>query len=92
MLYEDDDDFLMGTPQSKFFDILFHANRDIVKDKLLQCIDRYNALEPLLEKTLSEEALDGLVQSTILENPDLLLQRNNDLFIAMMGEILSQNE
>ena len=82
----------MGTPQSKFFGTLFHANRDIVKDKLLQCIDRYNAMELLLEKTVSEEALDGLVQSTILENPDLLLQRNNDLFIAMMGEILSQNE
>ncbi|AFL68679.1 DUF2018 family protein [Sulfurospirillum barnesii] len=92
MVYEDDDDFLMGTPQSKFFDILFHANRELVKNKLLQCIDRYNAMELLLEKTLGEAVLEEQIQGTLLGNPDAILERNNNLFIALMGDILSQNE
>ncbi len=92
MFNEEDDDFLIGTPQSKFFDILFHANREIVKNKLLQCIDRYNAMELLLEQHLGEEVLEKEIQSTLLEKSDAVLERNQDLFIALMGEILSQNE
>ncbi len=40
MLYEDEDDIFMGSPKSKFFDILFHANKDLVKEKLLQIVER----------------------------------------------------
>ena len=34
MLYEDEDDFFVGSPRSKFFDILFNANRDLVENAL----------------------------------------------------------
>ena len=56
MLYEDEDDFFMGSPKSKFFDILFHANQDLVKMKLLQIVDRYSAMEILLEKQFGVDA------------------------------------
>ncbi|NCD12967.1 MAG: DUF2018 family protein [Epsilonproteobacteria bacterium] len=92
MFDEEEDDFLIGTPQSKFFDILFHANREIVKNKLLQCIDRYNAMELLLEHHLGEEGFEKEIQATLLEQSDAILERNQDLFITWMGDILSQNE
>jgi len=55
MLYEDEDDFFMGSPKSKFFDIIFNANKNLVKEKLLDIVDRYNAMELLLEQSLEKE-------------------------------------
>ncbi len=91
MLYEDEDDIFMGSPKSKFFDILFNANKDLVKTKLLHIVDRYNAMELLLEKEL-EENVDHAIATVLLEEADAIMHRNNDFFIATVGEILTQNE
>ncbi|WP_228447949.1 DUF2018 family protein [Sulfurospirillum diekertiae] len=92
MLYEDEDDFFMGSPKSKFFDILFHANQDLVKMKLLQIVDRYSAMEILLEKQFGIDALEGLISTVLMDETDSVVEHNNDLFISTMGEILTQNE
>jgi hypothetical protein len=92
MLYEDEDDFFMGSPKSKFFDIVFHANQELVKNKLLEMIDRYSAMELLLEKHLGEAEAQKAVETLLYEDADAILNRNNDLFIAAVGEILTQNE
>lgn len=92
MLYEDEDDIFMGSPKSKFFDILFNANKDLVKEKLLQIIERYNAMEILLEKNIGVENLNASIDTVILEEADEVFGRNNDFFIATVGEILTQNE
>ncbi|WP_226372175.1 DUF2018 family protein [Sulfurospirillum diekertiae] len=92
MLYEDEDDFFMGSPKSKFFDILFHANQDLVKMKLLEIVDRYSAMEILLEKQFGIDALEGLISTVLMDETDSVVEHNNDLFISTMGEILTQNE
>lgn len=91
MLYEDEDDIFMGSPKSKFFDILFNANRNLVKEKLLDIVERYNAMELLLEEHLGSNVHQG-VHSLLLERADEIHERNNDFFIATVGEILTQNE
>lgn len=92
MLYEDEDDYFMGSPKSKFFDILFHANQELVKNKLLDIVDRYSAMEILLEKQFGADALEGMIHTVIFEEADAIVSHNNDLFIATMGDILTQNE
>lgn len=92
MLYEDEDDFFMGSPKSKFFDILFHANQEIVKNKLLDIVDRYSAMEILLEKQYGAEALESLIATVKMDEADRVLEHNNDFFIGVVGEILTQNE
>lgn len=92
MLYEDEDDFFMGSPKSKFFDILFHANQELVKNKLLEIIERYSAMEYLLEKHLGEMEAHRAIETVLFEETDTIVNRNNDLFIASVGEILTQNE
>ncbi len=92
MLYEDEDDFLVGSAKSKFFDIVFHANKSLVEQKLLETIDRLSAMELLLEKMLGEEEAYRAVENMLAEEPDAILNRNNDFFIAAVGEILTQNE
>ena len=92
MLYEDEDDFFMGCPKSKFFDILFNANRELVKTKLLEIVDRYSAMEILLEKQVGVDALEGMIRTVLTEDMDTVVEHNNDLFISSVGEILTQNE
>ncbi len=92
MLYEDEEDIFMGSPKSKFFDIFFNANRNLVKEKLLQIIDRYNAMELLLEAQLGQEGVDKAIQTVLFEQSDEIFEKNNDFFIATVGEILTQNE
>ncbi|MDD3343953.1 MAG: DUF2018 family protein [Sulfurospirillaceae bacterium] len=95
MLYEDEDDFFMGSPKSKFFDIVFNANRDIVKDQLLKVAERYCAMELLLEKYLidkDESEIDALIKTTLYEEADAIHERMMDFFIGNVGDILTQNE
>ena len=91
MLYEDEDDIFMGSPKSKFFDILFHANKDLVKEKLLQIIERYNAMELLLEES-GISNVQNAINTVLMNHADEIMERNNDFFIATVGEILTQNE
>ena len=92
MLYEDEDDFFMGSPKSKFFDIVFNANRELVKTKLAHIIDRYSAMEILLEKEIGAEKLEAMIHTVLMDETDSVVEHNNDLFISAVGEILTQNE
>ena len=95
MLYEDEDDFFMGSPKSKFFDIIFNANRNIVQEQLLKIADRYCAMELLLEKLLEEKGeldADSLIKTTLYEEADEIHKRMMDFFIGNVGDILTQNE
>ncbi|MDD3325282.1 MAG: DUF2018 family protein [Sulfurospirillaceae bacterium] len=94
MLYEDEDDFLVGSVKSKFFDIVFHANRDRVEESLLRLIERYNAMELLLEESLGEDFsdVDRRIKEVLFERQDDICSRNNDLLITFAGEVLTQNE
>ena len=69
--------------------VLYGLN--LVKEKLLNIVDRYNAMEILLEEHLGEQASHAL-HSLLLERADEIHERNNDFFIATVGEILAQNE
>ena len=93
MLYEDEDDIFMGTPRSKFFDIVFNANRNLVEHKIETLFERYIAMEKMLEDQLGEEVdVQRVVDSWIIENPDEVHTRKKDMFIVTVGDILTQNE
>ncbi|WP_263832980.1 DUF2018 family protein [Sulfurospirillum oryzae] len=92
MLYEDEDDFFMGSPRSKFFDILFNANQELVKTRLLELVDRYSAMEILLEKQMDADALENMIGTVLMEDMDAVMEHSNDLFITAVGDILTKNE
>jgi len=86
MLYEDEDDFFMGSPKSKFFDILFNANRELVKTKLLEIVDRYSAMEILLEKQVGVDALEGMIRTVLTEDWILLLSIIMIFLLVLLGK------
>ena len=59
-LFNDDDGMFMGTPKSKFFDIVFNANRNLVEEELEALIERMCALEIIAQE--AEENLEQKLQ------------------------------
>lgn len=89
MFNEDEDDILTGSVKSKFFDIVFNANRNLVALRLEQIVEKYVAMEQILEEL---GKTDQDIQSYIFTNQDMIHKDTNNLYIELSGDILSQNE
>ena len=87
-LFADDDGMFMGTPKSKFFDVIFNANRGLVEEELENLIERMAMLEMLVE----EEDLEMKLQEIKLTKSQELEDAKMDIFISSMGNVLTQNE
>jgi hypothetical protein len=87
----DEDDMLIGSPRSKFFDMLLNANRDLVENVLEKHIDRFVAMEILLQEVLKDE-FENAVNQTVYERSNAVEEGKNDFFIGFVGDILSQHE
>ena len=94
MLYEDEDDFFVGSPKSKFFDIMFNANKNLVEDALEKHIERHIAMEMLLESFMEKEGLniEAEISTIRVEKQDDIYNAKRDFFISTVGDILTQNE
>lgn len=83
------DDIFGGQPRDKFFDIVYNANRNIVENELEILFSELVALRELAESS-------GITQSQIDSfkalNPDAMESGLNDIYIDIMGKILTQNE
>ncbi|NOX14572.1 MAG: DUF2018 family protein [Epsilonproteobacteria bacterium] len=93
MFTNDEDDFLMGSPRSKFFDIVYNANRSLAEQSIENVFDRYCAMELLLEELVKDEnELEFRLNEIIFNKTDKMLQRKNSLFITATGDVLTQHE
>ncbi len=91
--FNEDDDLFGGTPEKKYFDIIFNANRGLVEDALTKNLQRMMILESLLEERLQEdEDLEKMVLSYRMNNQDRVEDDLKNAYIAGMGDILTQNE
>ena len=94
MLYEDEDDFFVGSPRSKFFDIMFNANKNLVEHALEKHVERHVAVEMLLNNLIEEKGLnlEAEISTIRAEKQDEIHHAKIDFFIATVGDILTQNE
>jgi len=89
-LFPDDDGMFMGTPKSKFFDVVYNANRNLVEQELEDIIERMCLLEMIAEE--NEENLEQKLAEIKFSKSEELENRKIDAFINSMGNVLSQNE
>ncbi len=92
-MYFEDDEILGGSPKSRFLDILFHANRNVVEGEVEKMIEWMAALELIIEEKcgldVEKEVANVLYDE---EQRAKLEQKVNSLYIEYMGKILSQSE
>ncbi len=89
-IFEDEDDMFMGSPKSKFLDIVFNANRGLVEFELESLVEKVAVLELMLGD--DAELLDKKILEYKFSNQDDVQTKQKSLFIEFMGNVLTQNE
>ncbi len=89
-LLEDEDDIFGGSPKSKFMDVVFNANNDIVRGELEKMVYDMAALEVVLEKHGID--IDSALKEVKFENGKDVEDSAKNIFMSVVGEILSKSE
>lgn len=91
-LFDDDDGQFMGTPKSKFFDILYNINRSIAEDELEMLIERLAILEMMVEEHAPIEDLERYIKQVAFDKSDEVENRKISFFIESMGSMVTRGE
>jgi hypothetical protein len=79
------------TPKDKFFEIVYHANRNLVIEELEDVFKRLAALEIIADECLGEE-VDQKINEIVFNRSSELEAVETDLYIHTMSNILTKNE
>jgi len=90
-LFEDEEDIFGGSPRSKFMDVVFNANNDIVRQELENFIEKAATMELMLEKQIGDD-IDSAISQYKMNNLDEVNTKTKSIFVEIMGSILSQSE
>lgn len=90
-LFEDEDNIFGGSPKSKFMDVVFTANNDVVRYDLEQFIEKVAAMELMLEKHVGDD-IDAAVKQFQFENSMECSTKAKSLFVELTGSIVSKSE
>ena len=90
-IFEDEDDVLMGSPESKLMDIIFNANNDVVRFDLTNFIRRRAVMELLLNEHFGDD-FDKKLDIMMVENRDEVEHKMKSLCMELMGDIVSKSE
>jgi hypothetical protein len=91
--FNEDDELFGGTPEKKYFDIIFNANRNLVEYALTENLKRMSILESLLEERLEEGAdIDKMILNYAMSNQTKVEDDLKNSYIHGMGDILTKNE
>jgi hypothetical protein len=90
-LFEDDDDIFLGSPKSKFLDIVFNANSNLVKNELASIVERMAAMEIMLDEKVGGEWERQLATNDYSRRSEVD-EKAKSLYIEYTGNVLSKNE
>ena len=90
-LFEDEADIFGGSPKSKFMDVVFNANNDIVRQELAIFIEKMATMEMMLEEHVGED-INKAIKQYYFGHQDACDTKAKSLYVEMTGAILSQSE
>lgn len=91
-IFEDEDDIFMGSPRSKFLEIIFTANRNLVEHELEKIMRRLAATELLLGEFIHEDEIDQKVNQLLLLEGGKVDEYVKNHYIEHVGNIVTCNE
>lgn len=91
-LFDDEEDIFQGSPRSKFMDIVYNANRDVVQNELIRLVERMAVMEMLLAEHYDEDELEKVIRSLPFERAEEVEYMMKNLYIISVGNVLTQNE
>jgi hypothetical protein len=92
MLDIDENDPFTGSPRSKFFDVILNGNRGVVENVLENFLERYAAMELMLTQNAQLEEIQGQIKNILYTKQDAVNAAKTDLYITLVGDVLTQHE
>jgi len=90
-LFNDEDEFMHSSPREKFYEIAFTANNDVVRNEFDKMFEQLVVMEALLEEQYGE-TLEKKIKEYQYNNLDEVSHGVQSIYIAKMGDIVSQSE
>jgi hypothetical protein len=88
-MVEDEDDIFIGSPKSKYFDIVNQTNKEIIEDEMDKIIEKLAVMEILLSKKEDVNFdINKLIKQHIFENSDEVDQMKKGLYVELTGDII----
>ena len=86
---EDEDDIIMGSPKSKFFDVSREASKDIVEDEIDKIVEKLAVLEMIISEGKGESFdINEYIKEYTLENYEKVKAMKKGLYVEFTGEII----
>ena len=86
---EDEDDIFMGSPKSKFFDILREVLKDIVEEESDKIVEKLAVLEMIISEGKGESFdINQYIQDYTLDNMAEVKAMKKGLYVEFTGEII----
>lgn len=86
---EDEDDIFMGSPKSKFFDVVRQASNDVVEEELDKIIQKVAVLEMLISENKDEDFnVNNYINEYAIANEDKVKAMKKGLYLEFTGEII----
>ena len=88
-LFEDEDDIFLGSPKTKYFDILTNSSSEVALDELDKAFETLAILEMMIEKEKGENFdLYEEIKKFNFENSAEVENKKKSLYIEHTGNIV----
>ena len=87
-LFEEEGNIFGGTPSSKYHDIAAQANEEIVKNEFDKIVEKFAAMEQMLEQAYPDQDIDRLIQNYTFEHQDSINNHKKGLYVEFTGNIV----
>lgn len=89
-LFEDEDDIIGGTPQSKFHDMLVSTPQDTSRATLDEIVTNYACMEDIIKQTIGEEQINAKLKNYYLDHQVRVDETKKSLYMEFAGNIVSK--
>ncbi len=86
---EDEDDIFLGSPKSKFCDVLRNASSSIVQDEVDKIMEKLAICEHILSKEKNFD-IDKDLEKYKIENTEEIENMKKGLYLEYTGEIIQR--
>ena len=86
---EDEDDIFMGSPKSRFFDVIREASKEVVEDEIDKIIEKLAVLEMIVSADKDANFdINEYIKEYMLENSEKVKAMKKGLYVEFTGEII----
>ncbi|MBD3793860.1 MAG: DUF2018 family protein [Campylobacterales bacterium] len=89
-IFDDEDDFLVGHPRDKYYEVAKTANVNIVEMELDKMLRRLAVAEKMLEERGLDQEYEMLIKASVIDTD--IDNRTNSIYIELVGNIVTQCE